>query len=92
MPRPRLEPTDELRRLVKSPSAFGVPRKEIARRIGIRSTKTLRAHYRTKWTEALWNPVPASTFDLHSRADRAMNGSPPATHPRLLFNGCGDRV
>ncbi|MGD0301262.1 MAG: hypothetical protein ABSE86_29650 [Bryobacteraceae bacterium] len=48
MPRPRLEPTDELRRLVKSLSAFGVPQKEIARRIGIRSTKTLRAHYRTE--------------------------------------------
>jgi len=46
MPRPRIKPTAEQRRLVKSLSAFGVPQEQIASRIGIRSTKTLRKHYR----------------------------------------------
>jgi hypothetical protein len=46
MPRPSITPTDEHRRLVKSLSAFGVPQEQIARRIGIRSAKTLRKHFR----------------------------------------------
>jgi hypothetical protein len=46
MARPKIQPTDEQRRLVKSLSAFGVPQEQIARRLGIRSVKTLRKHYR----------------------------------------------
>ena len=46
MPRPRFTPTEEQRRLVKSLSAFGIPQEQIARRIGIRSAKTLRKHFR----------------------------------------------
>jgi len=46
MPRPRIKPSAEQRRLVKSLSAFGVPQEQIARRIGIRSNKTLRKHFR----------------------------------------------
>lgn len=46
MPRPRFTPTEEQRRLVKSLSAYGVPQEQIARRIGIRSAKTLREHFR----------------------------------------------
>jgi hypothetical protein len=46
MPRPKLNPSDEDRRLVKSLAAYGVPQEHIARRIGIRSVKTLRKHFR----------------------------------------------
>ena len=46
MPRPRIQPTAEQRVMVKSLSAFGVPQEQIARRIHIRSTKTLRKHFR----------------------------------------------
>ena len=46
MPRSQLNPTEEQRRLVKSMSAVGVPHENIARKIGIRSPKTLRKHFR----------------------------------------------
>jgi hypothetical protein len=46
MPRPQLKPTDEQRRLVKSLAAMGTPHEDIARKIGVRSPKTLRKHYR----------------------------------------------
>src|ERR1017187_1244069 len=46
MPRPATQITEEQRRLVRSLSAFGVPQDQIAARIGIRSAKTLRKHYR----------------------------------------------
>ena len=46
MPRPKLKPTDEDRRLVKSLTAVGTPQEEIARQMGIRSVKTLRKYYR----------------------------------------------
>ncbi len=46
MPRPPLKPSAEQRRLVKSMAAVGVPHDDIARKIGIRSPKTLRKHFR----------------------------------------------
>jgi len=46
MPRPAIKPSDEQRRLVRSLSAFGVLQEQIAKRVGIRSAKTLRKHYR----------------------------------------------
>lgn len=46
MPRPRLRPTDEQRRMVKSMSAMGIRQDEIARKLDIRSAKTLRVHFR----------------------------------------------
>jgi hypothetical protein len=46
MPRPRLKPTDEQRRMVKSMAAMGIRQEEIARKLEIRSPKTLRAHFR----------------------------------------------
>jgi hypothetical protein len=48
MPRPRITPTDEQRRLVKSLSACGIPHEQIARQIGIRSPKTVRKYFRTE--------------------------------------------
>ena len=46
MPRRRLKPTDEQRRLVKSMAAMGIRQDEIARKLEIRSPKTLRVHFR----------------------------------------------
>jgi hypothetical protein len=46
MPRPKLNPNEEQRRLVKSMAAVGIPHEHIARKIGIRSPKTLREHFR----------------------------------------------
>ena len=46
MPRPNLTPTQEQRALVKSLAAVGTPHSDIARKIGIRSPKTLRKHFR----------------------------------------------
>jgi hypothetical protein len=46
MPRPKLKPSDEQRRLVKSMAAMGTQQEHIARKIGIRSPKTLRKYFR----------------------------------------------
>ena len=46
MPRPKLSPTEEQRRLVKSFAAVGIPQEAIAKQIGIRSPKTLRKYFR----------------------------------------------
>ena len=46
MPRPQLKPNEEQRRLVKSMAAMGIPHEDIARKIGVRSPKTLRRHFR----------------------------------------------
>lgn len=46
MPRPKLNPTEEQRRLVKSLAAMGTLQSDIAKMIGIRSPKTLRKHFR----------------------------------------------
>jgi hypothetical protein len=46
MPRPKLNPTDDQRRLVKQLAARGITHEEIARMINIRSPKTLRKFFR----------------------------------------------
>ena len=46
MPRPKLTPTEEQRRMVKALSACGTPHEKIAKVIGVRSPKTLRKHFR----------------------------------------------
>jgi hypothetical protein len=46
MPRPKLTPTEEQRQQVKTLAAVGTPQQDIARRIGIRSEKTLRKYFR----------------------------------------------
>jgi hypothetical protein len=53
MARPNIEPTDEQRQLVKSLSAFGISQEHIARRLRIRSLKTLRKHYREELDEGV---------------------------------------
>jgi len=51
MPRPKIKPTDEQRRLVKALAAFAVPHEQIALKIGIRSPKTLRKYFRQELDE-----------------------------------------
>ena len=51
MPRTALEPTAEQRRLVKSFAAVGIKQADIARKLGIRSEKTLRKHFRAELDE-----------------------------------------
>jgi len=53
MPRPKFNPTEEQRTLVKAFSAYGIPQEQIARRLGIRSTKTLRKHFRKELAEGI---------------------------------------
>jgi len=46
MPRPKLNPTDEQRLLVKKLAAAGATHEAIALMVNIRSPKTLRKHFR----------------------------------------------
>jgi hypothetical protein len=59
MPRPRLKPTEEQRRMVKSMAAMGIRQENIACVLKIRSTKTLRKFFREELdrglTEATFN-------------------------------------
>ena len=76
MPRPRLQPTAEQRRMVKSMAAMGIRQEEIARALAIRSPKTLRVHFREELdrgaTDANYNVA-------NSLYKQAMNGSTAAT-------------
>jgi len=60
MPRPKLEPTSEDRRLVRSFAACGIRQEEIARIMGIRSPKTLRKHFR----EELDRGAPEANYNV----------------------------
>ena len=46
MPRPKLNPTPDQRKQVKSLAAFGIAHVDIAKFIGIKSPKTMRKHFR----------------------------------------------
>lgn len=46
MARPAFVPTKAHREMVRSMAAMGIPHEDIARKIGIRSPKTLRKHFR----------------------------------------------
>ena len=46
MARPTFTPTPEHRALVKSMAGMGIRHEDIAQRVGIRSPKTLRKHFR----------------------------------------------
>ena len=67
MARPQFKPTEDQRRLVKSMAAMGIPHKHISTKIGIRSPKTLRKHFREELdlgsTEANYK-VAKTLFDM----------------------------
>jgi len=50
MARPQFVPTDDQRRMVKSLEAYGLKQEQTANIIGLRSTKTLRKHFRKELT------------------------------------------
>lgn len=77
MPRPKLIPTDEQRRKVRSMAAVGMPHDEIALLLNIRSPKTLRKYFRPELdrgaTEA--NAAVAGTLFQMAKSGQC----PPAT-------------
>jgi transcriptional regulator with XRE-family HTH domain len=84
MPRPKLSPTEEQRRMVKTMKAMGATQEEVAGRIGVRSPKTLRKYFRKEldqgsseanmtvaqalYNEAKGGDVKAAMFWLKCRA------------------------
>src|SRR5690348_13907128 len=46
MPRPKFQPTDEQRRVVKSLAGYGLKQEQIASLLGLASTTTLRKYFR----------------------------------------------
>jgi len=72
MARPMFVPTAEQRALVKSLAGVGIHHEEIARKIGIRSPKTLRRHFReeldTGATDANYK-VAKTLFEMATSGD-----------------------
>ena len=97
MPRPKLSPTDEQRRLVKKLAAVGTKHEEIALIIKIRSPKTLRKHFREEldrgtaeananvagalYNKAMGGDTNAQKFWLQSRAGWGRSGFERASTP-----------
>ena len=92
MPRHKFHPTDEQRTLVKTLSAVGIPQEDIARKLGVRSPKTIRKYFRDEldlgltdanatvgaslFRQALKGNVDAQKFWLAHRGGAAWNRSP----------------
>ncbi len=76
MPRPRLKPTEEQRRLVKGMAAMAIRQESIAQMVGIKSPKTLRKFFREELdrgeTEATFN------MDRQAQYKSGMAGDPRA--------------
>jgi hypothetical protein len=73
MPRPRLKPTDEQRRIVKAMAGMGIRQENIATIVKIRSPKTLRKFFR----EELDRGATEATFNMEQaqyKAGMAGNG------------------
>src|SRR5258708_1520948 len=95
MPRPKLNPTEEQRKLVKQLAAVGTPQEHIARKTGIRSPKTLRKHFRKEldlgaieanasvagelYKKAMSGNFQAQAFWLERRAGWSLHKFPSAT-------------
>jgi hypothetical protein len=75
MPRPKLKPTTEQRRLVKSLSAFGVAQELIALKIGIRSAKSLRKYFRQELDQGT---LEANAKVMQTLLQMATSGQHPA--------------
>lgn len=64
MPRANFRPTDENRKMVTLMSACGMTHEQIAIRIGIRSPKTLRKHFR--------HELDCGSIDANTRAAQTL--------------------
>src|ERR1700704_2394252 len=72
MPRRKFHPTKEQRELVKHLAAVGTPHELIARKLGIRSPKTLRKHFRE---EIDFGSLEANASIAASTFKKAMSGN-----------------
>jgi hypothetical protein len=88
MGRPSLIPTDTQREQVKSFAAFGTSQEEIARRLGIRSLKTLPKHYCKELDDG---PMEANYKVGKSLYDMAISGRHPGAAMYWLTNRAGWR-
>ena len=86
MPRPKLNPTNEQRLLVKSLAAFGVPQEQIGRKLGIRSPKTLRKYFRAELDSGA---LEANTNVSNTLYQMATSGQCPAATIFWLKNRAG---
>jgi hypothetical protein len=72
MARPKFTPHPEHRNLVKSMAGMGIRHEDIAKKVGIRSPKTLRKHFREELdlgsTDALYN-VARTLYNMATRGD-----------------------
>jgi hypothetical protein len=75
MPRPKFIPTEERRRIVRSMAGYGVSQQDIATSVGLRSTKTLRKHFRR---ELDGGGVDAKAKVLQTLFKMATSGNHPA--------------
>ena|SRR5579872_1328564 len=75
MPRPKFVPTEELRHIVRSMAGYGVPQQDIATSVGLRSTKTLRKHFRKELDGGV---VDAKAKVLQTLFKMAISGKHPA--------------
>jgi hypothetical protein len=83
MPRPKLNPTDDQRRLVKLLAARGIQHEEIALMVNIRSPKTLRKFFREELDRGT---TEAKANILGVLYKEAMAGNIPAIKLWMQFN------
>jgi len=86
MPRPRFQPSEDQRQFVKSLAAFGVLQEQIARRLGIRSLKTLRRHFRK---ELDWGALEANLNVTKTLYKMATSGEHPGASMFWMKSRCG---
>jgi hypothetical protein len=75
MPRPKFILTEERRQIVRSMAGYGLPQQDIATSVGLRSTKTLRKHFRMELDRGV---VDAKAKVLQTLFKMAASGQHPA--------------
>jgi hypothetical protein len=75
MPRPKFISTEERRRTVRSMAGYGMTQQDIATSLGLRSTKTLRKHFRKELDGGM---VDAKAQVLQTLYHMAKSGKHPA--------------
>jgi hypothetical protein len=72
VPRPKFKPTEEQRLLVKHLASVGTPHDQIARKLGVRSPKTIRKYFRD---EIDLGAIEANANVAGSTYKKAMSGN-----------------
>ena len=89
MPRPKLKPDEEQRALVKQLAAVGISQHQIARKIKIRSPKTLRKYFRD---ELDFGAMEADANVIGALYNSATSGNVAAQRTWLLFRASRNRT